>query len=177
MKNENNFKKYFFLVIYRYFAQYLPRSAKSPLSKKIRYFCCKRIFKHCGKNVNIERRAFFRKGFNVVIGDYSGIGIECVVPSDIVIGSNVLMGPRVFIMGGDTTHEFSRTDIPIRLQGRKKNPSVIIKDDVWIGRQSIINQGRIIKNGTIIAAGSVVTRDYPEYTIIGGNPASIIRKR
>lgn len=170
-------EKYFFLIIYRYFAQYLPRSAKSPLSKKIRYFCCKRIFKYCGRDVNIERRAFFSKGFGVEIGDFSGIGIECVVPSDIVIGSNVLMGPRVFITGGNTTHEFSRTDIPIRLQGRKKNPSVVIGDDVWIGRQSIINQGRTIASGTIIAAGSVVTKDFPEYMIIGGNPAAIIRKR
>ncbi|MFV0397065.1 MAG: acyltransferase [Bacteroidales bacterium] len=177
MVGRSNIARYFFLIVYRYLAQYLPCSGKSPLSKRIRLFCCKRIFKYCGYNVNVERKAFFGKGFDVVIGDNSGIGIECIVPSDIIIGDNVLMGPRVVMTGGGTTHEFSRTDIPIRLQGRKKNPSIIIGDDVWIGRQSIINQGRVIYKGTIIAAGSVVTRDFPEYSIIGGNPAKLIRKR
>lgn len=169
-------KKYFFLVLYRCFAQYLPPSGKSPLSKKIRYFCCRRIFLKCGVNVNIEHRAFFGKGFDIIIGDNSGIGIKCVVPSDIVIGANVLMGPQVYIFGG-TTHVFSNTDTPIRLQGRVKCKPVIIGDDVWIGRQSIINQGRTILRGTIIAAASVVTKDFPEYVIVGGNPATIIRKR
>lgn len=60
--------KFFYLLIYRVFAQYLPSSAKSKLSKRIRYNCCKRIFRSCGTNVNIERKAYFGKGFDVCIG-------------------------------------------------------------------------------------------------------------
>lgn len=168
--------KYFYLLIYRAFAQYLPSSAKSKLSKRIRYHCCKRIFRSCGTNVNIERKAYFGKGFDVCIGDNSGIGINCSIPSDIVIGSNVLMGPDVFIFG-EYTHQFERTDIPIQKQGRCKCRKVVIEDDVWIGRQAIINHGRIIKKGTIVAAASVVTHDFPAYSIIGGNPAQLIRSR
>ena len=41
----------------------------------------------------------------------------------------------------------------------------------------IINHGKTISTGSIVAAGSVVTKDFPEYSIIGGNPASLIRKR
>lgn len=169
-------KKYFFLIIYRYFAQYLPSSGKSKISKKIRYLCCRNIFKSIGKNVNIERRAFFGKGFELEIGDYSGIGINCVVPGDIKIGTNVMMGPFVYIFGG-TTHVFQDTNIPMRLQGRTKCKPVIIGNDVWIGRQVIINQGRRISDGTIVAAGSVVTKDFPEHSIIGGNPAQLIKSR
>lgn len=170
------FIKYFFLIIYRCFAQYLPPSGRSKLSKKIRYICCKNIFKSIGKNVNIERRAFFGKGFDLEIGDNSGIGIHCYVPSDIIIGDNVMMGPHVYIFGG-TTHVFNETSKPIRLQGRTRCKKVVIKNDVWIGRQVIINQGRTISDGTIIAAGSVVTKDFPENSIIGGNPAQLIRIR
>lgn len=68
-------------------------------------------------------------------------------------------------------------NVPIKTQGRVKCKRVIIGDDVWIGRQSIINQGRTIRKGTIIAAASVVTKDFPEYSIIGGNPACLIRTR
>ncbi|MFE2861286.1 acyltransferase [Sphingobacterium multivorum] len=169
-------KKYAFLIIYRFFAQYLPVSGRSKLSKKIRYYCCKNIFKKIGKNVNIERRAFFSKGFDIEIGDNSGLGINCVVPGDIIIGKDVMMGPNVYIFGG-STHVFQNRDVPMRLQGRVKCNRVIIGDDVWIGRQVIINHGKTISTGSIVAAGSVVTKDFPEYSIIGGNPASLIRKR
>ena len=170
------FKKYLFLFIYRIFAQHLPPSGKSKLAKKIRYFCCKRIFKYIGKNVNIERRAYFAKGFELSIDDNSGIGINCSVPGDITIGKNVLMGPNVFIFGG-TTHVFKDPETPIKFQGYERCRKVVIEDDIWIGRDSTINQGRIIKTGTIIAAKSVVTRDFPPYSIIGGNPANLIKMR
>lgn len=170
-------RKYFFLIFYRCFAQYLPLSGKCPFAKKITYLCAKNIFKHCGENVNIERKAYFGTGFDLSIGDNSGLGVNCKVPSDITIGENVLMGPNCYIFS-KSTHEFSRTDIPIRLQGRKiSNKKTIIEDDVWIGRDVLINHGRKVSTGTIIAARSVVTKDYPAYTIIGGNPAKLIRSR
>lgn len=65
----------------------------------------------------------------------------------------------------------------MRKQGIRKEPPVVIEDDVWIGSNSIIMAGRKIAKGGIVAAGSVVTKDFPEYSIIGGNPARIIRSR
>ena len=62
-------------------------------------------------------------------------------------------------------------------QGFKKYPPVVIEDDVWIGGHVMINAGRTIKKGIIIAAGSVVTKDYPEYSIIEGNHAKLIKSR
>ena len=53
--------------------------------------------------------------------------------------------------------------------------SNVIDDDVWIGRDVTIMVGRHISKGTIVAANSVVTKDFPEYSIIGGNPAKLIR--
>lgn len=62
-------------------------------------------------------------------------------------------------------------------QGYTKGKPVIIDDDVWIGRDVTIMVGRHIAKGSIIAANCVLTKDYPEYSIVGGNPGKLIRNR
>ncbi len=74
------------------------------------------------------------------------------------------------------THNFENCDIPMRTQGLK-NISVTIEDDVWIGSRVIILPGIKIGKGSIIGAGAVVTKDVPEYSIVGGVPAKLIRSR
>lgn len=168
------------LALYYYFAQYLPSSScliVGKPSKWIRYQLCKRIFKSIGHNVNIERRAIFGSGRNIEIGDNSGIGIRCVLPSNTKIGKDVMMGPNCYIISQN--HKFSRTDIPMRCQGSQP-PSLIqtiIEDDVWIGMNVLMTPGRHIKKGTIVAAGTVLCKDFPSYSIVGGNPSKLIRSR
>lgn len=62
-------------------------------------------------------------------------------------------------------------------QGRVECKTTIIEDDVWIGRDVKMTPGRHIEKGTIIGMGSVLTKDFPEYSIVGGNPAKLIRYR
>lgn len=85
------------------------------------------------------------------------------------------MGPDVVIMA--TSHNFDTVDIPINLQGDKPEKEVIIADDVWIGTRAIILPGVKIGKHSIIGAGAVVTKSFPENSIIGGNPAKLIRYR
>ena len=63
------------------------------------------------------------------------------------------------------------------MQGYSEKKPLIIEDDVWIGMNVTIMVGRRIAKGTIVAANSVVTKDFPPYSIIGGNPARLIRSR
>lgn len=146
-----------------------------PISEKLRYICCKQVFKKCGVNVNIGKNARFGNGKDIIIGNKSGIGINAKVPNNLIIGENVMMGQDVTIFGSN--HAFDRTDIPMMKQGYKKYPPVVIEDDVWIGNNVIILAGRTIKKGSIIAAGTVLTKDYPEYSIVGGNPSTLIKSR
>ena len=141
----------------------------------IRYHICKHIFKKCGKNVNIEKGANFGSGFGIEIGDNSGIGINAVIPSNTIIGNDVMMAPNCFIL--QVNHKTDRTDIPMRLQGSTSPKQTIIEDDVWIGRNVTITPGRHIAKGSIVAACCVLTKDFPEYSIIGGNPGKLIRSR
>lgn len=170
--------KYFYLMLYYGFAIYLPVSYSrfgGKIAKSIRGALCKHIFEYCGKNVNIERGAHFGKGSHIKIGDNSGLGVNCMIPDGSTIGKDVMMGPNCYIHARN--HNFDRTDIPMRLQGYKESKPIVIDDDVWIGRDVTITVGRHISKGCIIAANCVLTKDYPEYSIIGGNPGKIIRNR
>lgn len=170
--------KYISLFIYKVFLIYLPPTSFPILgkpSKILRGYFCKKIFRNSGKSIDIERGVVFGNGFNIIIGSNSGLGKYCYIPSDISIGDNVMMGPNVLIISEN--HNYSDTKIPMNMQGISKKGHVIIEDDVWIGARAIITEGRIIKRGTIIAAGTVLTKDFPEFSIIGGNPGRLIKSR
>ena len=170
--------RYLFLLLYYSVLRYLPHSTVpilGSISESLRYQCCKHIFNKCGKNVNIGSKARFGKGFDIEIGDHSGIGINSKVPSNIKIGNYVMMGPNVTIHSAN--HNFSRTDIPMVKQGVSESQKTVIEDDVWIGSNVILLPGKHIRRGTIIGTGAVVTKDFPEYSIIAGNPAKLIKMR
>lgn len=168
--------RYIFTALYYLIARHLPAS-DMPYSlgaKRIRGFLCRRIFKNAGANINIEHGAYFGSGKDIEIGNNSGLGFNCRVYGPLKIGNDVMMGPDVMIF--TQNHETIRLDIPMRLQTAPKIP-VTIGDDVWIGARAIILPGKNIGKGVIIGAGAVVTKDVPDYAIVGGNPAKIIKFR
>lgn len=164
------------LALYYGFAQFLPKSNTFfNVGGGIRFFLCKHIFKKCGKHVNIERKAFFASGIDIEIGDYSGIGINAHIPNGTIIGDYVMMGPNCFIL--DVNHKVSDVDTPMCFQGHVSKKITRIGNDVWIGRDVHMTPGRTIADGSIIAMGAVLTKDFPPYSIVGGNPAKLIKYR
>lgn len=143
--------------------------------KYLRYLCGKHLFKRCGVHVNIEKGAWFGSGQNIEIGDYSGIGINAHIPSDTIIGKYVMMGPNCFIL--DSNHTVSDISKPMCFQGMAKSKRTIIEDDVWIGRDVKMTPGRHISKGSIIAMSCVLTKDFPPFSIVGGNPSRLIKSR
>lgn len=141
--------------------------------KKLRGFCGKLMLKSCGKNVNIEQGATF--SYKVSLGDHSGIGVNARINGACTIGHHVMMGSDVVIL--TRNHAFDRTDIPMMEQEFEQERPVVIGDDVWICDRVIILPGVTVGNGSILAAGAVVTHDVPPYAIVGGVPARVIRMR
>lgn len=167
------------LSFYYCFARYLP-SSYSPVigtvCNKIRIICVKGIFKKCGKISTVDRMAYFGVGSEIEIGDYSGIGERCVVPKNTIIGKYVMMAQDVHIV--QNNHVFDDLEKPMCFQGSpQERPQTIIEDDCWIGVRTIMTPGHRIGKGSIIAAGAVVTKDVEPYSIMGGNPAKLIKKR
>jgi len=163
------------LVLYYGIAQWLPRSYSklSFGSRHIRYFLCKRLFKSIGRSVNIERRVFFGRGDRMEIGDYSGLAEGCNIQYA-KIGSYVGISDVLYI---HRNHEYMDKNTPFILQGYREEQPLIVGDDVWIGHRCILLPGVKIGTGAVIGAGSVVTKDVPEYAVVAGNPARIIKWR
>lgn len=126
--------------------------------------------------MNLENQAYFGNGFEIEIGDNSGIGKRCRIPSNIKIGRNVMMAEEVIIL--NQNHQFKDASVPLNMQGYQVKTQLEIGDDVWVGtRVIILPQVRRIGSGAIIGAGSVVTRDVDAMAIVAGNPARLIKKR
>lgn len=170
-------KKVVCLLLYYFLARYLPASTEpgGRIWRKLRYIICRPIFLHCGKEVNIETGAYFGRGNTISIGDYSGIGRNSRLYQCTTIGAHVMMGTDVLIVTDN--HEFLSTEVLMTQQGHQPIDPVKIGDDVWIGSKAIILPGVCIGSGVIIGAGSVVTKDVPDWAVVGGNPARIIRYR
>jgi acetyltransferase-like isoleucine patch superfamily enzyme len=109
-------------------------------------------------------------GSNSNLGPYGYIGCSGFVE----IGDNVLMGPRVTLVAED--HRFDDTTLAIKEQGVERAP-IRIEDDCWLGAGAIVLAGVTIGRGSIVAAGAVVTKDIPPYSVAGGVPAEVIRAR
>lgn len=128
--------------------------------------------KRVGKHVRVKHNADVSPF--IQIGDGSELGQHCLIHSHVVIGNKVIMGPNVKIYSRN--HRFDDLSVPIADQG-KNQLETRIGDDVWIGANVIVLPGVCVGNHSVIAAGSVVTKDIEPYSIVGGNPAKLIKKR
>ena len=142
---------------------------------RFRRFLVRFIFEECGSNVIVKQNAYFGKGNGIKIGDNSQIGERSFIGAYTIIGQDVIMAPEVVVWS--VTHKFDRTDIPINKQeGTAHNP-VVIGDDVWIGQRAMIMPGVKIGSHSVVGAGAVVTKDVPEWAVVAGVPAKVVRMR
>jgi len=109
-------------------------------------------------------------GRNVGIAAYTQMNAG----GGIFIGDNVLIGPRAIIWSQN--HKFSSTEVPITQQGYER-AKVTVERDSWIGGGSIVLPGVCIAQGTVVAAGAVVTRSTEPFSIVAGVPAKPIGTR
>ncbi|MFA9385133.1 MAG: DapH/DapD/GlmU-related protein [Vibrio cyclitrophicus] len=114
-------------------------------------------------------------GNNVYIGP--GAWFSSGKGAELKIGNDVLIGPRVTILTGD--HEVRQVGVKIRnaLKTDASSSEVIIHNDVWVGANVTILKGVTIGKGSVVAAGSVVTRSVDDFTIVAGVPAKKVKER
>ena len=134
----------------------------------------RKAFSHVGKEIHWGKRLTLAS--DLKIGDRSGIGDNAFIRNGVTIGDDVMIARDLKIF--TRNHNIDRTDIPMSQQGDGEISPLIIGNDGWIGDSVIIAPGCCnIGDGSVLAAGSVVTKDVPPYAIVGGNPARIIRYR
>ncbi len=129
------------------------------------------------KNFRLNKRTQFMNKKNVTIGDNVFINHDCIIDAihaPVTIGNDVLIAYHVSLI--TSNHHFADPEKLIRTQGSSGQP-IRIEDDVWIGAHVIVLAGVTIGRGSVIAAGSVVTKNVEPYSVVGGVPAKLINKR
>ena len=137
-----------------------------------------KLFIFLGYKINITARisntCIFNGNADLIIGDDTYIGHHTLITggkSIIRIGNKCDISSNVTIISG--SHNIDPNGE--RIAGKGFSKDITIKNGVWVGAGSIILGGVTIGEKSIIAAGAVVTKDVPAYTIVGGNPAKPIK--
>lgn len=130
-----------------------------------------------GRETSIECTGSLKQlGKGMVVGNNVGLGEKCHYgcAGGIEIGDNTIIG--IYVTMHSENHTFSKLDKPIREQG-VNHKGIKIGCDCWIGAKATILDGTVIGNGCVIAAGAVITGQFPDNCVIGGIPAKIIKYR
>ena len=158
--------------------------------RKLKLIRCK-LVAGMKRNIKIGKDSTFGRGTvlyapnEMSIGNNVYIGKYCSIEADVTIMDNVLIGNNVGLIGR-YDHDYSVIGKSIKdapwignedYDFKGKGLKIIIENDVWIGYGSVILTGVKVGRGSIIAAGSVVTKDVPEYSIVAGNPCRVIKRR
>jgi acetyltransferase-like isoleucine patch superfamily enzyme len=138
------------------------------------------MFASHGKNFRFDPYGFYT--FNTIrVGDDVYLGYRPIVmatESNITIGSKVMFGPEVVVLGGNhNTSVVGKFACDVHEKLPENDLDVIIEDDVWIGSRAIILHGVVIGRGSIVGAGTVVTKNVPPYAIAAGVPARVVKFR
>ncbi|WP_337271192.1 acyltransferase [Oryzifoliimicrobium ureilyticus] len=154
------------------------REIDKPLKRRVRYFINRVIKK---RRTLAELGEGFQLGLTTFVppqsrlGRYGYIGKGFSAPSPISVGDFCMISTDVSIVGND--HGIDDVDNPIRLAFRWRHDITIFEADCWIGHGAILRSGITIGRGAVVAAGAVVTKDVKPFSVVGGNPARIIKMR
>jgi acetyltransferase-like isoleucine patch superfamily enzyme len=164
------------LIFYYAVIQHLPHSRLIGFCNTVRVWYVAKILKIMPYDSKTKLEP------NVYLSNTLGtrIGINCRINENVfiqqaIIEDEVLIAPNVAILS--TSHKHQKTDISIVNQGDTDPQPPTIKKGAWLGRNVVIMPGVIIGEGAIVGAGAVVTKNVEAFTVVGGVPAKLIKKR
>jgi len=140
------------------------------IGRNFRNWCTRHIAKEVGKGINVEKGASIQPG--VVLKDGANVGVDCLIGAGTVIGKNVIMAPECQIY--TRNKKFNKEEK--RFKGYEEIKPVIIGDNCWLGTRVLIMPGVDIGEGCVLAAGAVVSKSVPPYSVVAGNPAKVVKK-
>jgi carbonic anhydrase/acetyltransferase-like protein (isoleucine patch superfamily) len=126
-----------------------------------------------GAGSAIEDHTIISNGLgDIIIGTNTFIGYSNIIIGPAKIGNNIIFAQHVVLSG--LNHGYENIHTPIKFQPCKMK-EIVIEDDCWIGANVVITAGCRIGKHSVVAAGSVITRDVLPFSVVGGNPAKILK--
>jgi acetyltransferase-like isoleucine patch superfamily enzyme len=110
---------------------------------------------------------------DIHIGENAHLGLSNTLIGPVSIGNNTILAQNIVLSG--LNHGYADPNIPIKDQKETTAP-IVVEEDCWIGANSVVVAGVTIGKHSIVAGGSVVTKNVPPYTIVGGNPAIVLKQ-
>lgn len=161
----------------------LPRKAVSFLRNGIKVRLLSRSFASCGSGFRVGKDCEIVGYENISVGNNVNFGSHaCILTAKakLSIGDDVFFGPHVTIVTGD--HRMDILDRPMALikddeKLLENDRDVVLAGDIWIGSNAVILKGVTIGRGAVVAAGAIVNRDVPDFSVVGGVPAKVIGSR
>lgn len=139
---------------------------------------CKSKFKYFGENADFRAGAYAVHCSNISVGKNVVVRPLTMMFADdfaeIIIEDNVMMGAGVHFYVNN--HKFESRDIPLIEQGYYPSKSIVVKAGAWIGANSIILPGVTIGVNAVVGAGSIVTKNIPDFSIAVGSPCKVIKQ-
>lgn len=168
--------KHFFVVVLETVMQSVLGLPRFRLCVFLKTLFLRSLGAKVGKRVVIYPKVWIMTGRNLVIGDDVDIALGVLITSDggVEIGDRTLVGYGTMILSAN--HRIPNRKSRIFDAGHVKKP-VVIANDVWIGANCLILPGAKIGEGAVVAAGSVVTKEVPAFSVVAGVPARVIRDR
>lgn len=165
------------LVLYYALIQHLPHSRLWSLSNRIRVWYLSRVLGVMpgDRNSKFEFGVYISDARRLRVGRHVRINENAFLQGAITIGDYVMIAPKVAIY--TRTHRYEDIGVPMVVAGESETLPVTIEDDVWIGINAVVLPGIRIGRGAIVGANSLVNRDVEPYSIVGGVPARLIRRR
>jgi len=129
---------------------------------------------YMGDDSTIEDFTTINNGVgDIYIGDRTRIGLGCTLIGPVSVGNDVRLAQNIVMSG--LNHNYTDVSLPISEQGVTTNP-IVVEDEVWIGANCVILPGVTVKKHAVVAAGSIVRRNVPAYSVVAGNPAKVMKK-
>lgn len=160
-------KRLLWVVIWGMFAKWMPYF----IGRRWRVFLLHCFGMKDDGHVGFYSSARVWAPWNLELGSYVAIddAVNLYSPAKIKIGTKVAISRETFIC--TASHDIAKPNRPL------VTAPITICDGVWIGARAIVLPGVTIGEGAVVAAGSVVTKDVEPWTVVGGNPAKVIKKR
>ncbi|TSA24096.1 MAG: acyltransferase [Bacteroidetes bacterium] len=128
---------------------------------------------YLGDNSTIEDFTTINNGVgDIYIGDRTRIGLGCTLIGPVKIGNDIRLAQNIVMSG--LNHNYEDISLPISDQGVTTAP-IVIEDETWLGANCVVLPGVTIGKHCVIAAGSIVTKDVPSYSVAAGNPARVLK--
>jgi len=162
----------FVKAVFNFYRNYIPNHFINKIPfYSIRHFIYRKVYGlKMGKGSSIHLHCFINR-FNLKIGENTAINRKCYLDSrgGLEIGNSVCISPEVQIITAQ--HKVNDPNFTFITK------PVYINDYVWVGTRAIILPGVTLGKGCVVAAGAVVTKSFPDFSVVGGVPAKLISKR